>query len=287
VKGLGKMSGKRDMIASGINDFSQTKTQIKKMPALFIGHGSPMNAIKKNSFTETLFSLGKKIPIPKVVLVISAHWLTDGTWITKMEKPKTIHDFFGFPSSLFEIQYPAPGSPAFAGEIQNIIKDPKILADTENWGLDHGTWSILRHIYPAANIPVLQLSLNMAQSHEYHFKLGQELSKLRETGVLIIGSGNIVHNLHYLNWNENATPHDWAIEFDEWSKEKIIKRDFKALQTDILKIPAGILSLPTMDHYYPLHYILGLASMEDEIKFEYEEIQNSSISMRTLSVGLS
>ncbi|MGE3609547.1 MAG: 4,5-DOPA dioxygenase extradiol [Bacteriovoracaceae bacterium] len=261
-------------------------TAAQKMPALFIGHGSPMNAIVENNFTRTLQGLGKKIPKPKAILVVSAHWMTEGTWITKMERPKTIHDFYGFPKALFDVQYPTPGSPEIASEIQKLVNDPKIHSDTEAWGLDHGTWSVLRHMYPAANIPVMQLSLYMTQPHEYHFKLGQELAKLRERGVLLIGSGNIVHNLRQIKWDENSTPHAWAVEFDEWCKEKIIKRDFKALQTEVLKTEAGRLSVPTMEHYYPLHYILGSASLDDEIKFEYEEIQNGSISMRTVSIGL-
>lgn len=275
------------MTASGLNELLQGKVQAQKMPALFIGHGSPMNAIQENSFTKALNGLGKKIPLPKAILVVSAHWMTEGTWITKMERPKTIHDFYGFPQQLFDVQYPAPGSPKVATEIQSLIGDPQIQFDTETWGLDHGTWSVLRHMYPEANVPVMQLSLFMAKPHEYHFKIGQELAKLRERGVLIVGSGNIVHNLRQIQWQENATPHEWALEFDEWTKEKILQRDFKALQTDVSKTEAGLLSVPTMDHYYPLHYILGLASKDDEIKFEYEEIQNASISMRTLSVGLS
>jgi 4,5-DOPA dioxygenase extradiol len=272
--------------ATGLSELLQIKKQAIKMPALFIGHGSPMNALADNSFTNALSSLGKKIPEPRAILVVSAHWMTNGTWITAMEKPKTIHDFYGFPKALFDIEYPASGSPEVASEIQKEMSPTKISLDQSEWGLDHGTWSILRHMYPKANIPIMQLSLNMKESHEYHFKLGNELQKLRERGVLVVGSGNIVHNLRKLSWDEKATPHDWAIEFDEWSKDKILKKDFKSLQNDIHNFDAGKLSVPTMDHYYPLHYILGLAQKDDEINFEYEEIQNASISMRALSVGL-
>lgn len=274
------------MTTATLNGLLQNKKQDHKMPALFIGHGSPMNAIQTNAYTKFLGDVVSKIPLPTAILCISAHWMTDGTWVTKMDNPKTIHDFYGFPQPLFDIQYPAPGSPELAADIQKLVSNPVIHADTEEWGLDHGTWAVLRHMYPEANIPVLQLSLNMNKPGEYHFKLGQELAKLRERGVLIVGSGNIVHNLRQIRWESNAKPLDWALEFDEWSKQKILQRDNKALQDDVLKTQAGRLAVPTMDHYYPLHYIMGLASNEDEIKFEYEEIQNASISMRTVSVGM-
>ena len=283
---LGLSAGGIVMTAAALNGLLQNKKQAQKMPALFIGHGSPMNAIETNNFTRALGDIASKIPRPSAIVCVSAHWMTEGTWITQMERPKTIHDFYGFPQPLFDVQYPAPGSPQLAGEIQTLIGKEKIHADTEAWGLDHGTWSVLRHMYPEANIPVMQLSLYMAQPHDYHFRLGQELAKLRERGVLIVGSGNIVHNLRHIRWEANAKPHDWALEFDEWSKQKILQRDFKALQNEVLNSQAGRLAVPTMDHYYPLHYILGLAAKDDEIKFEYEEMQNASISMRTVSVGL-
>ena len=253
------------------------------MPALFLGHGSPMNAILDNAFTRRLNELGKEIERPDAILVISAHWMSEGSWITHMEKPKTIHDFYGFPKPLFDIQYPAPGRPEIAEAIQKEILDPKIQLDHEAWGLDHGTWSVLRHMYPEADIPVMQLSIYMTQPPEYHMKLGLELAKLREKGVLIVGSGNIVHNLRRIKWEENASPYEWALEFDEWSNEKLIKRDFKALQNDFLKTESGRLSVPTMEHYYPLLYVLGASTSKDELKFEYEEIQNGSISMRCLN----
>jgi len=261
------------------------KSKSKKLPTLFLGHGSPMNALEKNNFTKALNRLGEEIERPEAILIISAHWMSEGTWITHMEKPKTIHDFYGFPKALFDIQYPAPGSPDIAEAIQKEIHQTKIHLDSEAWGLDHGTWSVLRHMYPKADIPVMQLSLYMGQPAEYHFKLGQELAKLREKGILILGSGNIVHNLRTIKWEENATAYPWAMEFDEWMKDKISKRDFKAVQDDFLKIEAGRLSVPTMDHYYPLLYILGASNNQDELKFEYEEIQNGSISLRCLSFG--
>lgn len=258
----------------------------KKMPALFIGHGSPMNAISTNTFTNMLGALADKIRIPSAIVCISAHWETNGTWVTKMDNPKTIHDFYGFPKALFDVQYPAPGSPSTASMIQEMVDLNKVQADMEAWGLDHGTWSVIKHLYPKANIPVIQLSLDMTKPASFHFELGAQLAKLRESGVLVIGSGNIVHNLRQAKWGDNTTPHDWALEFDAWAKKKILSRDFKAMSEDFLKSEAGKLSVPTMEHYYPLLYILGLAKNDEEIKIEYEDIELASIAMTTVSVGL-
>lgn len=270
-----------------LGEFFYKKKQARPMPALFLGHGSPMNAIQKNAFTRTLASLGEKLPTPEAILCISAHWMSEGSWITHMENPKTIHDFYGFPQPLFDIQYPASGRPDIAEAIQQSIVEPRIHLDDEAWGLDHGTWAVLRHMYPQANVPVLQLSIYMSQPPEYHFRLGQELAKLREKGVLIIGSGNIVHNLRKIQWEENVRPYEWALEFDNWAKERLLQRDFKAIQHDVWKTEAGKLAVPTMDHYYPLLYTLGAMLPKDELKFEYEEMQNASISMRCLSLGMS
>lgn len=252
------------------------------MPVLFIGHGSPMNAINENNYTRTLNALGERLARPKAILCISAHWLTEQTTITHMQKPKTIHDFYGFPQELFDITYPANGAPALAEEIQKAIQIPKILTDDNHWGLDHGTWSVLVHLYPQADIPVLQLSININQAPLYHYQLGQELQKFRDKGVLIIGSGNIVHNLQKIKWQENATPFDWAITYDAWVKQKIETRDFANLVNDFASAPEGRLAVPTPEHYYPLLYILGASRKSDVLKFEYEEIQNGSISMRSL-----
>lgn len=273
---------------NSLNDLGEMfskKKHGKPAPALFIGHGSPMNAIDTNQFTRSLNILGKELERPEAILVISAHWMTEGTWITHMDKPKTIHDFYGFPQPLFDVQYPAPGRPDIAQAIQKEISDPKIQLDHEAWGLDHGTWSVLRHMYPDADVPVMQLSIYMSQPPEYHVKLGQELAKLREKGVMILGSGNLVHNLRRIRWEKDAIPYEWAIEFDEWTKKKIQARDFKALQNEFLNTEAGKLSNPSLDHYYPLLYILGASDKKDELRFEYEEIQNASISMRSFSFG--
>jgi 4,5-DOPA dioxygenase extradiol len=258
----------------------------RRLPVLFLGHGSPMNAIADNQFTRTLGLLGKKIPRPEAILCVSAHWMTEGSWITHMDRPKTIHDFYGFPKPLFDIQYPAPGNPALAKFIQSQITDPKINLDHEMWGLDHGTWAVLKHMYPEADIPVMQLSLHIEQPPAYHFKLGQELAKLRDKGILIVSSGNIVHNLRAIKWEDNASPYPWAIEFDEWVKTKLLNREFNSLQNDFLKTEAGRLSVPTPDHWYPFLYTLGAALKDDVMRLEYEEIQNGSISMRCVSFGM-
>jgi 4,5-DOPA dioxygenase extradiol len=257
----------------------------ERMPLLFVGHGSPMNAIDANSFTKTLNTLGAKLPKPRAILVISAHWMTRGTFVTEMARPKTIHDFGGFPKALFEVQYPAPGSPELAKLVRETVLNPKVSSDLDEWGLDHGTWSVLRHMYPQADVPVVQLSLNIQESPEYHKKLGSQLSTLRDHGVLILGSGNLVHNLRTIKWEPGAEAYDWALEFDSWIKKKLVEGDFKSTLFDFHQTQAGKLSVPTMEHYYPLHYILGAADKKHELRFEYEEMQNGSISMRSFSLS--
>lgn len=255
------------------------------MPVIFIGHGSPMNAIETNDFTLSLSSLGKKIPTPRAIVCISAHWLTEGTWVTHMSHPKTIHDFYGFPKALFDVQYPAPGSPDVAELIMTTLEKPKIHADDEIWGIDHGTWSVMRHLYPDASIPTIQLSIYLEQPGEYHYHIGQQLQFLRDHGVLIVGSGNIVHNLPRMTWGDNVKPYDWAIEFDAWIKEKLLERNDQAVITQYMNSEAGKLSVPIPDHYFPLLYVLGAANKDEELAFVYEGIQNGSISMRTMRIG--
>ena len=264
---------------------ASSQKSLSRMPALFIGHGSPMNAIQKNDFTEMLTALGRKIQKPKAILCISAHWMTEGTWITHMQNPKTIHDFYGFPEELFAVQYPAHADLKLADQIRAMVKQPSINADTEMWGYDHGTWSVLRHLYPDANVPLLQLSVYMEQPGEYHFQLGQQLSALRDQGVLIIGSGNLVHNLRKISWETHAPAYSWAVECDEWMKHKLEARDFSALVNDATQSEAGKLSIPTADHYYPFLYVIGSARSDDVMKFEYEGIHHASISMRCVSFG--
>lgn len=254
------------------------------MPIFFLGHGSPMNALLDSNYSRSLAKIGKTIPKPKAILVISAHWITQGTWITEMENPKTIHDFYGFPQDLYNIQYPAPGSPEISKHIRNILSDLNIQADF-NWGLDHGTWSILKHMFPEAIIPVLQLSLDISKPLDYHFKFGKRLSQLRNNGILIIASGNLIHNLQKIHWEPNAKPYDWALEFNNWLKEKFLSREFELLIKDFHNSVSGKLSVPTLDHYIPLHYVLGAANIQDKLKIEYDEIQNASISMLSFRIG--
>lgn len=255
-----------------------------RLPVLFLGHGSPMNALADNRFTRALGGMRELAPKPRAILCVSAHWMTEGTWVTRMARPKTIHDFYGFPQALFDIQYPAPGSPEAADLVIETVPDPRIQADEELWGLDHGTWSVLRHMYPEADVPVLQLSINIAQPPSYHFALGEKLRPLRDHGILIVASGNIVHNLRRIRWEADAEPYDWAVEFDEWVKQRLEKRDYKALMNDALMPSTFKLSVPTMEHWYPLFYVLGAADERDQLRFEYEGVENGSISMRCFSL---
>jgi 4,5-DOPA dioxygenase extradiol len=246
-----------------------------------------MNAIQENEFSEALAGLGRKLPKPRAVLCVSAHWMTEGTWITAMPKPKTIHDFYGFPDELFAVQYPAPGSPEIADEIVRTVSSVKINLDKEMWGLDHGTWAVLRHIYPDASIPVLQLSLHMEKPSLYHYELGEKLRVLRDQGILILGSGNVVHNLRTIQWERKAPPFPWAVEFDEWLKNKMDAADFKPLIDPLVSQGvAAKLSIPTWEHYYPFLYVLGAAMPGEKPVYVYEGIENASISMRAVSFGM-
>ncbi len=257
-----------------------------RLPVIFVGHGNPMHAILESNFSRGLTALASRIERPKAILCISAHWMTEGTWVTHMPKPKTIHDFYGFPKPLFDVQYPAPGSPTIAEQISQLIKYPRIQLDDDTWGFDHGTWAILRHMYPDADIPVLQMSLDMNATSDQHFKLGQELRRLREEGVLIVGSGNVVHNLRQFKPEVNATPYPWALEFDEWLKQQLVSRNYDSIINDSMTMRSGQLSSPTPDHWYPLFYVLGASDDRDSLKFEYEGIEHASISMRTFSLGM-
>lgn len=252
------------------------------MPVLFLGHGSPMNALAKNTYTQALKNIGDQLPKPRAILCVSAHWMTRGSLVTEMPSPRTIHDFGGFPKALFDIQYPAPGSPEVALMIRTLA--PSVKADFD-WGVDHGAWSILIHMYPKADIPVLQLSLDMQKTLQEHFELGTQLASLRDEGVLILGSGNIVHNLRQIQWQEKAPAADWAIRFDEWFKQKLLARDFDSILYHFHDSAEGKLSVPTLEHYLPLHYVLGAAEANETARIEYDEIQNGSISMRSFSLG--
>lgn len=252
------------------------------MPVFFIGHGNPMNAIEDNPFTRSLAEIGNSLTEkPKAVMVISAHWLTNGSFVNVLPKPELIYDFGGFPEELYTVKYPAPGSPEYAKQVTDIAS--VIKADT-NWGLDHGAWSILKHIFPKADIPVFQMSIDYSASMQRHFELGLMLKMLRSKGVIIIGSGNIVHNLRLWFSRGGNMPYDWAIEFDEWVKEKIDNRDFESLINYEKQGSAAKLAVPTTEHYIPMLYTLGLADTKEQITYTYEEVFTSA-SMRCFRVG--
>ena len=258
---------------------------MKRMPALFIGHGTPMHALHDNDYTRTLGRLGREIGRPKAIVCVSAHWLTEGTWATHMPKPKTIHDFGGFPKELFEIQYSAPGSPETAELVRDIVGEPQVRLDDELWGFDHGSWAVLRHMYPSAEVPVVQLSVYFEQPGAYHLELGRRMAPLRERGVLIVGSGNVVHNLRVMKGSAHPEPYEWNVEFDAFVKLKTEEGNFEALAADPRGMPGGAMSVPQPDHWYPYLYALGAAG-SDKVRWEYEGLENASISMRCASFGL-
>ena len=259
----------------------------EKMPVLFIGHGSPMNAIEDNEFSKRWQQMGKEISTPKAVVVISAHWLTKGTLVTAMPNPKTIHDFGGFPQALFDVQYPAPGSPELASEIKKIITNPVVELD-HDWGLDHGTWSVVKHMYPDVDIPVLQLSIDYYKPAAYHYELAKQLLSLRKKGVLIIGSGNMVHNLRMVAWDKLNEPEygfDWALEMNDIFKNKISNGFHKELIQYEKLHKAATLAIPTPDHYYPLLYILALQSDNDKVEFFNDKAVGGSLTMTSVKIG--
>ncbi|HEX7432414.1 MAG TPA: 4,5-DOPA dioxygenase extradiol [Anaerolineaceae bacterium] len=248
-----------------------------RMPVLFIGHGSPMNAIEDNEFSQAWREVGKSLPRPKGIVVISAHWETQGTLVTVMDKPRTIHDFYGFPRPLFEFNYPAPGDPVLAEHISNLVKTSDVNPDLQ-WGLDHGSWSVLARLFPEADIPVVQMSLDRAQGLPFHFELGRQLQALRDEDVLIIGSGNVVHNLRMMVWEERI--YDWAADFDSKIKQWILEGDTDSIiHYEKYGHPAE-LSVNTEEHYLPLLYVLGLKHPQDTISFFNEKVWGGSLSMR-------
>jgi 4,5-DOPA dioxygenase extradiol len=258
-----------------------------KMPVLFLGHGNPMNAIQENEFVIGFHNIAKKLPRPKAVLCVSAHWLTRGTYITAMPTPRTIHDFGGFPKALFEVQYPAPGSPLLAEATQELLGTAKANLDHE-WGLDHGAWTVLMHLFPDADIPVVQLSIDYHQPGEYHFNLAGQLAKLRERGVLIVGSGNIVHNLRMVDFrNIDRVDYgfDWAAEARDIINKYILNGDFKPLLQYEKLGKAAQLAIPTPDHYYPLLYALGLQEQGEDIKLYNDKMVGGSLSMTSVYIS--
>jgi len=267
-----------------LKSFSDTLlSRDQQMPAYFIGHGSPMNGIEDNEFSRSWADLGKTLPEPAAVLCISAHWLTDGTFVTAMEKPRTIHDFYGFPQELFNVRYAAPGSPEIAQATAKQITKTKVGLDHE-WGLDHGTWSVVRKMFPEAKIPVLQLSIDYEKQARYHFELAKELAALRKKGVLIIGSGNMVHNLRMLDWNNPVGGFDWAEEMNTKFKDLIEKGDYSKLNDYTQLGPAAKLAIPTPDHYYPLMYALGIRGKEESVVFFNDKLAMGSVSMTSVKI---
>jgi 4,5-DOPA dioxygenase extradiol len=257
-----------------------------KMPVLFLGHGSPMNAIEENEYVLGLRNIAGSLPRPASILCISAHWETNGSYVTAMEKPPTIHDFGGFPDALYRVQYPAPGNPALAKEIKSLIKKTDIGLD-EKWGLDHGTWSVVRHLYPMADIPVIQMSLDYYKSPEYHYELSKELASLRTKGVLIIGSGNMVHNLGMVAWNKinDNYAFDWASEAAHKMKQYILARDHKQLIKYRCHGKPFELAIPTPEHYLPLLYALALQDDDDNLQLFNDKTVAGSISMTSVKIG--
>lgn len=254
-----------------------------KMPLLFVGHGHPMNALFDNSFTQTLHRLGQTMERPQAIMVISAHWETRGSFVSVNPHPKAIYDFGGFAKELFEVQYAPPGAPALA---KSVMEELPIVQPDPNMGLDHGAWTVLKHIYPNADIPVFQLSIDYTQPIERHFELAQALKKLRNKGVLIMGSGNIVHNLGRLDWhNIDGKTESWAQQFDHTVKQKLGNGDFNALVQYKKLGPEAMLAVPTEDHYLPMIYMLGLADNKEPLKYIYEGFQYGNISMRCFTIG--
>lgn len=252
-----------------------------KFPVLFIGHGNPMNAIEDNEFSQGWEKAGGILPKPNAILCISAHWLTRGTFVNVSANPETIHDFYGFPPELFAVSYPAKGDPSTADEIINAVGKIEIGKDTD-WGLDHGCWSVLNKMYPSADVPVFQMSIDYTRPEAWHLELASDLAFLRERGVLIFGSGNIVHNLRTMVWKDIAF--DWAVEFDELSKSKILSRDHSSLADYRNLGTAALYSIPTNDHYLPMFYTLAHLGKNDEVLFFNEKVTAGSVSMRSFII---
>jgi 4,5-DOPA dioxygenase extradiol len=254
----------------------------EKMPVLFVGHGSPMNAIEDNEFSRAWGEMGRALPAPRAILCVSAHWETPGPQVTAMARPRTIYDFYGFPQALYDVTYPAPGSPELARLVQASISDPRVQLD-QSWGLDHGAWSVLCRMFPEAKIPVVQLSLDRSLSPQAHYDLGRQLRALRHRGVLIVGSGNIVHNLRRINWDGGAF--DWALEFDDTMRRLILAGDHAA----IINYPdlgqAARLAIPTNEHFLPLLYILAQQEQDEDVRFFAEQVTLGSLSMRSVQIG--
>lgn len=255
------------------------------MPAIFFGHGNPMNAVMNNNYTEGWRRMGKQTPKPKAILSISAHWFVPDTGVTISTAPRTIHDFGGFPRELYQVQYPAPGDPELARRVKTLLEPLQVNLDN-SWGLDHGTWSVLRHAYPAADVPVVQLSIDETQPSSFHFEIGRRLAPLRDEGILIVGSGNLVHNLHAYAWGRHVSdPYDWALRFENEAKEMMLAGEYKPLINYETLGPEASLSIPTPDHYLPLLYVIATRQQGEVITFPIEGVDGGSISMLSVQIG--
>ena len=277
-----------------LNDLFNWSSYLKAsplMPVLFLGHGSPMNAIEENEFVRGFRNLGNTLPIPRAIVCISAHWFTKGTQITAMKNPPTIHDFTGFPPALYEVTYPAKGEPALAEYAKKLLDPylaPALAELDEKWGLDHGAWTVIKHLYPAANIPVIQISIDYSKAPIYHFELAQKLQKLREKGVLIIGSGNIVHNLRMVDWanfDKEDYGYDWAIEARATINQFLMDGNYAPLINYQDQGAAFQLAIPSPDHYLPLMYTLGLQQKGEDIQLFNDKLMAGSLSMTSVKIG--
>jgi len=257
----------------------------KPMLAIFFGHGNPMNTLDRNAWTDGWSAIGKEIPKPKAVLAVSAHWYIPGTFVTAIPAPRTIHDFGGFPRELYEVKYPAPGDPNLATRVQKLLAPIKVGLDMK-WGLDHGTWSVLHHVFPQADIPVIQLSIDNTQPAGFHYEIGKRLAPLRDEGVLIMGSGNLVHNLHAYAWGQrHIEPFDWAVQFEERIHELLLAHeDGPLIEYEGLGSNA-MLSVPTPDHYLPLLYVIALRTGLEQVSFPIKGFDGGSISMLAVKIG--
>jgi 4,5-DOPA dioxygenase extradiol len=255
------------------------------LPAIFFGHGNPMNALANNGYTESWRRIGQDTRRPKAILAVSAHWYVPGTGVTIATRPRTIHDFGGFPPELYQVQYPAPGDPQLARRVQQLLAPLPVSLD-DSWGLDHGTWSVLRHVYPSADIPVVQLSIDETRPAAFHFEIGRKLAPLRDEDVLIVGSGNLVHNLHAYAWGHHPRePYDWAVRFEKAAREMMLGGDLEPLVGYERLGRDATLSIPTPDHYLPLLYVLGSKRPADATRFPVEGVDGGSISMLAVQVG--
>jgi 4,5-DOPA dioxygenase extradiol len=255
------------------------------LPVIFFGHGNPMHAISSNGYTQSWRKIGQAIPRPKAILAVSAHWYIPETSVTASKAPRTIHDFSGFPPELYQVQYPAPGDPELAHRVQELLMPLEVKPDS-NWGLDHGTWSVLRHVYPDADIPIVQLSINRSMPAPFHYEIGRKIRPLRNEGVLIIGSGNLVHNLRTYAWGQHMPePYGWAVQFEQAARQKMLAGEHDSLIHYEQLGKDAKLSVPTPDHYLPLLYVLGATQKHERVQFPVEGIDGGSISMLTVQVG--